>query len=108
MMIRSRFLFLLLLLAYVGLTPAGIYTCACFVPGEPVLQEQDALDHPTGQVSSGHTAVSTLLTYLSLSFLTAAGLSLVTWYSCCRARVRPFHQPAEFVDPPLTPPPHFA
>jgi hypothetical protein len=52
-MIRSRFLFLLLLLAYVSLTPAGVYTCACFVPGEPVLPAQVALGSFSDQHQGG-------------------------------------------------------
>lgn len=107
-MIRSRFLFLLLLLAYVSLTPAGVYTCACFVPGEPVLLAQVALDHLSDQNSDGHTAVCTMLAFLSLSFLLAGRIQLTAWFGFVWASLRPCCQPKEFSAPPPTPPPHFA
>ena len=107
-MIRSRFLFLLLLLAYVSLTPAGVYTCACFVPGEPVLPAQVALDHLSDQNLDGHTAVCTMVAFLSLSFLLAGHISLVARFGLARASLRPYRQPKEFSAPPPTPPPHFA
>lgn len=107
-MIRSRFLFLLLLLVHVGLTPAGVYTCACLMPGEPVLPAPAAFDHLSEQSSAAHTAVCTILAFFSLSFLMAGGLHLVTWFGLGRASLRPYRAPSEFILSPPTPPPHFA
>lgn len=107
-MIRSRFLFLLLLVAHVSLTPAGVYTCACFVTGESGVPAQAALDHLPDQIPGGHTAVCTLLAFLSLSFLMAGRIPLNAWFGWGRASLRPYRQPKEFIDPPPTPPPHFA
>jgi hypothetical protein len=106
-MVRSRFLFLLLL-AYVSLTPVGVYTCACFVPGEPALPAPETLAQFSEQAPGGHTAVCTLLAYFSLTFLATAVVNLVTPWQKCRFCLRPCQEPAEFVLSPPTPPPHFA
>lgn len=107
-MIRSRFLFLLLLLIHVGLTPAGIYTCACLVPGESGMAAPTELGQLADQVPAGDTAVTTLLSFLALSFLMAGPLFMVTWFRHTRANLRPYRPPSEFILPPPTPPPHFA
>ena len=107
-MIRSRFLFLLLLAAHVSLTPAGVYTCACLVTGEPALPAPAVLDHFPDQIPGGHTAVCTLLAFLSLSFLMAGYIPLLARFGLGLASLRPYRQPKEFIDPPPTPPPHFA
>ena len=93
-MLRSRFLFLLLLLAHIGLTPAGVYTCACLVTGEPALPVQATFEHLPEQIPAGHTAVCTILAFFSLSFIVAGGLSVVTWFGFSRTYLRPFRPPS--------------
>ncbi|MEZ4590888.1 MAG: hypothetical protein R3D55_07055 [Chloroflexota bacterium] len=106
-MIRSRLLFILLFLAYLGVTPAGVYTCACLVTAESVVQQID-FGEISGQVSVTETAVSTLLTFFSLTFATVLAFLLHKRQErrCCFWVE--WHLPVLFFEPPPTPPPHFA
>lgn len=104
-MIRSRLIFITLFLAYLGVTPAGMYTCACLIPVQPALEhvnldgisEQAALPNPT--------AVVTLLSYFSLTFIVAAALLLAGRWKCRRYEFL-WLEPYRFYQPPPTPPPH--
>lgn len=106
-MIRSRLIFISLFLAYLGVTPAGVYTCACLMPAEPVLHQMD-LDEVSEQASSVHTAVATLLSFLSLTFAMAAAFVLVGRRTFQRHFALLWLEPYRFCEPPPTLPPHFA
>lgn len=108
-MIRSHLLFLGLLFAYICFSPAGIYTCACLVPDEAVQSlhaEWEGFSEQTF-LPNVDTAVSNLLAYFSLSFLTISILRQIVrfkYIDTCQPIVK---LPIEFIDPPPTPPPHF-
>lgn len=57
-MIRSRLLFLALLLAYLGMTLIGLYTCACLIP--PQAAQQANFDDYVEDVPLTNTAAATL------------------------------------------------
>lgn len=106
-MIRSRLIFVLLFLAYLGVTPAGVYTCVCLVPAQPVLQ-QVSLDEHAGSGLAENTAVSALLSFFSLSFamMLAFLLDKRPELGCCF--LFEWRTPSLFSEPPPTPPPHIA
>jgi hypothetical protein len=106
-MIRSRLIFVILILAYLGITPAGVYTCACLIPAEPTLHQME-LDEISEQSSLVNTAVSTLLNYLSLTFMVAAAFVLAGQRSFRCLFALSWLEPYRFCEPPPTPPPHFA
>lgn len=107
-MIRSRLLFLLLLLAYLGVTPAGVYTCACILSSESASAAQPGWGDFSEQTPLNDTAVASFLTYFSLTFLMAAVLSLGLRFKFHFICLPAWQQPDEFTEPPPTPPPHFA
>ena len=102
-MIRSRLLFIFLFMAYLGVTPVGAYTCACLIPESAPTQID--LDDIPAQTSLTDTAVTTLLGYLSLTFMlvTAVFITVRREYE----RRSPFFclEPTRFCEPPPTPPP---
>ncbi|MCA9897368.1 MAG: hypothetical protein H6654_05260 [Ardenticatenaceae bacterium] len=106
-MIRSRLIFVLLFLAYLGVTPAGVYTCACLVAAESVGQ-QGSLDEMSVQVVAADTAVATLLIFFSLNFV-IAGVALLKKRQQPNRRLTVFWLPLTlFCEPPPTPPPYFS
>ena len=106
-MIRSRLIFILLFLAYLGVTPAGVYTCACLVLAEPIVQQIN-LDEISEQGSVMETAVASLLAFFSLSFATAGVFFLTIRQEQNRRLLFAWLTPTLFCEPPPTPPPHFA
>lgn len=106
-MIRSRLIFVVLFLAYLGMTPVGVYTCACLMPTQPVLHQVD-LDEISAQSSAFDTAVATLSSFFSLSFLVAAVFFLVKHQLFSFRFLLLWLEPYRFYEPPPTPPPHFA
>jgi hypothetical protein len=106
-MIRSRLIFVILLLGYLGLTPAGVYTCACLIPAQPVLHQMD-LDEISEQHSVVNTAVTTMLNFLSFTFLVSAASLLIGRRTFHRHFALLWLEPYRFCEPPPTPPPHFA
>ncbi|MEZ4595070.1 MAG: hypothetical protein R3D55_28600 [Chloroflexota bacterium] len=106
-MIRSRFLFILLFLAYLGVTPAGVYTCACLVTAEPIGQQID-FGEISEQVSVTETAVATLLSFFSLSFAMVLAFMLHKRQELRCCFLFEWHPPVLFSEPPPTPPPHLA
>ena len=106
-MIRSRLIFITLLLAYLGVTPAGMYTCACLIPVQPAL-EQVHLGEVSEQSSFPNTtAVATLLSFFSLTFMMAATFILARRWKYRRCYEYLWLEPKWFCEPPPTPPPHF-
>lgn len=105
-MARSRFILIILILAYLGVTLAGVYTCACLVPADPVVQQvggDDFSEKSTVKV----TAVSTLIEFFPLAF---AGMMAFLFADCRKYAHRwqfQWHNPPLFSQPPPTPPPHF-
>lgn len=106
-MIRSRFLLILLLLTYLGMTPAGMATCACIIPGQPVMQ-QDGLGSVSEPSVVLETAVASLLSYFSLSIMIGALFLLTVSREYGHVGQFGWHRPYLFSEPPPTPPPHFA
>jgi hypothetical protein len=106
-MIRSRFLLILLLLAYLGMTPAGMATCACIIPGQPVVQ-QGVLGSVSEPSVALETAVSALLSYFSLSIMIGALFLLAVSRKYDHVGQFGWNRPYLFSEPPPTPPPHFA
>lgn len=106
-MIRSRLIFIILFLAYLGMTPAGVYTCACLIPVEPALHQVD-LDEFSEQSSVVNTAVTTMLIFFSLTFIVAAAFLFVGRHFSGRHFSHLWLEPYQFCEPPPTPPPHFA
>jgi hypothetical protein len=106
-MIRSRLLFVLLFLAYLGVTPAGVYTCACLLPAQTPLQAVE-IDEISVQTAAKETAVANIINYFSLTFLGAAIFMLVNRRKFDHRRPLLLLNPSLFFDPPPTPPPHFA
>ena len=106
-MIRSRLIFVALFLAYLGVTPAGVYTCACLIPVEPTLHQLD-LDEISEQSSVVSTAVATLLNFFSLTFMMVTVFLLVGRRFFSRRFAFFWLEPYRFCEPPPTPPPHFA
>ena len=107
-MIRSRLLFLGLLLAYLCLSPVGVYTCVCFVPDEAVESlhaDWEGISEQTF-LPNVDTAVSNLLAYFSLSFLTISILRQMAQFHSIGTCLSIVKLPVEFIDPPPTPPPH--
>lgn len=105
-MIRSRLVFVLLFLAYLGVTPAGVYTCACLIPAGAALHQVD-LDEISEQAPVVKTAVSTMLTFLSLTFMVTVAFVLAGRRTFRRLFALPWLEPYRFCQPPPTPPPHF-
>jgi hypothetical protein len=105
-MVRSRLLFIILLLAYLGVTPVGVYTCACLMPEQPNLFQVD-LDDISKQTSSPNTAVASLISFFSIAYMLAAALLLTARRSCHFQRALLWLEPNQFCEPPPTPPPHF-
>ncbi|MAU00308.1 MAG: hypothetical protein CL608_24470 [Anaerolineaceae bacterium] len=105
-MIRSRLIFITLFLAYLGLTPAGVYTCACLIPAQSAPHQID-LDEISEQASVVNTAVTTLLNFLSLTFLVAVAFMFAGRRSFRRLFAFLWLEPYRFCQPPPTPPPHF-
>ena len=105
-MIRSRLLFIFLVLAYLGVTPVGAYTCACIIPQSGSLQID--LDDIADQSSLPDTAVATLLGYLSLNFMLAAAVFLTMRRVYDRRLALLSLEPYRFCEPPPTPPPPLA
>lgn len=106
-MIRSRLIFVILFLAYLGLTPAGVYTCACLLPAQPALHQID-LGEISEQPSVVNTAVSTVLNFLSLTFMAVTAFVLAGRRTFHRHFALLWLEPYRFCEPPPTPPPHFA
>ncbi|WP_420627658.1 hypothetical protein [Candidatus Leptofilum sp.] len=106
-MVRSRLIFVFLILAYLGVTPAGVYTCACLVPAQPVMQ-QVVVDGLPEQSSVSDTAVATLITFFSLAFLVTVAFLLAAHRCGFRRWQSQWHLPLLFSEPPPTPPPHVA
>ncbi|MCB9009999.1 MAG: hypothetical protein H6656_21950 [Ardenticatenaceae bacterium] len=108
-MIRSRLLFISLLLAYLGVTPAGVYTCACLMPADPAPEQlnlEDIANQPTNRVD---TAVAAVLSYLTISFMLAAAFLFFARRAYCTGCPIFWLEPYRFCLPPPTPPPaHFA
>ncbi|MCA9918930.1 MAG: hypothetical protein KC445_13305 [Anaerolineales bacterium] len=105
-MIRSRLLLIILFVAYLGVTPAGVYTCACLYTTHSDVQQVDVGEF-SGRASVADTAVTSLLSYISLSFLTAVVFVLSVRYGCCKMDPPPWRKPNLFSEPPPTPSPHF-
>ena len=105
-MIRSRLLFLILLLAYLGMTPAGVYTCACLIPSQAAL-EQASFDAYVEDVPLTNTATDIMLGFMALSFILFGGLYLAANFNISQRLLYVCQEPHEFKHPPPTPPPHF-
>ena len=106
-MIRSRLIFILLFLAYLGVTPAGVYTCACLVPAQTTAGQVN-LDEISEHASVTDTAVGSLLSFFSLTFLTIGVLLVLVRRKCFYQGSLRWLEPSLFSEPPPTPPPHFA
>jgi hypothetical protein len=102
---KSRLLFLLLLFTYVGVTPAGVFTCVCFVPNQSLVPLQVGWHDSPGPNPMPHTAVAQVLNYFSLSFLMALAFSMMKRYRYCHTYFPQWLEPFEFKPPPPTPPP---
>ena len=107
-MVRSRLLFTILFLAYLGVTPVGVYTCACFMPAQAELAQVELGDVSEQPSSLNSTAVATLLSYFSMAYLVAAALLFLARRSFDYYYAFFWLEPYRFCQPPPTPPPHFA
>lgn len=107
-MIRSRLFLLLLLLIYLGVTPAGVFTCICFAPNQAFVPLQVGLDDLSEPTTVTHTAVSAILNYFSVSFLLAVAFSLRSRFRFSHTYLLQWLEPFEFKLPPPTPPPFVA
>lgn len=106
-MIQSRLFFLLLILSYLGVTPASVYTCACFMPVETAWQQLN-VDEIVEEGFATNTAVASLLFYFSLTFMVAAAFTFLQQRPNFFGTLFTWLKPYVFYDPPPTPPPHFA
>lgn len=106
-MMQSRFVFVFLLLAYLSVTPAGVYTCACLVSAEPNAHEAMMHEH-SEQGSMADTAVASLLSFFSLTFLTTGTLCFLARRKTVYRATLLWLEPSLFSEPPPTPPPHFS
>ncbi|WP_420643274.1 hypothetical protein [Candidatus Leptofilum sp.] len=107
-MLRSRLIFVVLFLAYLGVTPAGVYTCVCLVPVQPAPQQAMTVDEMPQQFDITNAVVVTLVNYFSLAFLVTAAFLLAASRSSFYPWRLHWQQPLLFSEPPPTPPPHFA
>ncbi len=105
-MIRSRLIFITLFLAYLGVTPAGMYTCACLIPEQSALEQVNIDEISEHSSLPNTTAVVTLLSYFSLTFIVAAALILARRWKYRRHHEFLWLEPYRFYQPPPTPPPH--
>ncbi len=108
-MIRSRLLYLFLLLVHLGITPAGMYTCACFIPNQPILDQDNLNDIPQqSQSMKPDVVVDAIASFLALSFSFFVTLAVAKRSTICLAFNVFWFRPYEFKIPPPTPPPYVA
>ena len=108
-MIRSRLLFLFLLLANLGVSPMGVYACACLVPSQPAdIFAEAEWDHHLEESLLPDTAVTAIIGFLTSSILITAILSVFIRFTISVAFLSTRFRLTEFKCLPLTPPPKVA